>query len=487
MGETKPLKEKTITGFKWVIIENTLDLGIVFLISVILSRILTPADYGLVGMTVIFALILKVFVDGGLRSSLIRYRIVTQKDFTTVFYFKFVISIVCYLLLFFCAPLIAIFYKQPVLTNIVRLSSLSLIINTLSTIHHTICTKEINFKTPTIIGIVSNISGGGVGIALAYNGFGVWSLVWQALIKSSVSTSLFWFAIKWRPRWYFSKRLFFRHFRFGMNILKSNLIMHIVDNFNTLVIGKYYSPALLGQFSRAEAFVNLFSKGLFAVSHRIMYPVLCSINNDQARLNAVFNKFMAIISFFTAYLTFMLVAVSDNFIPLIIGNQWGISIVYLKIIALGAFFYPIRTQNIYYANVLGRSDLFAKAIAFQRTLTIVIAIIGAFTYIEVLVYGYTVSSICSYIYNTLQIKKVTGIHLGSQMKLILSCNWVTFILAIFIYLLGLTLHYDHSINFLIQFFVAILLSFAAFETLKPKVYLEIKSILVAESVKLFKR
>ena len=482
-----PLKEKTVHGAKWVMIDNFFSLGVVFLISIVLARLLTPADYGLIGMTVIFTAILNVFVEGGLSASLIRSRNVTQKDFTTVFYFNLAVCLICYLLIYFGAPAIAFFYKQPVLTNVIRLSSLSLIINGLSIVQHTIRVKEINFKIQAIISIISHTIGGITGIALAYNGFGVWSIVWQTLVKSTISTSLFWLTSKWRPRLYFSKRIFFRHFRFGIHILKSNLMMAVVDNFYYLVIGKFYAPALLGQFTRAEAFINLFTKNIYNVSHRIVFPVLCSINNDRERLHTVFYKFMAVISFVSAYFTFMLVAVSDNFIPFIIGPQWNTAVIYLKILATGAFFFPLRTQNIQLANVLGRSDLFVKAIAFQRTLTVCIAITGALTNIEVLVYGYTVSSVCSYIYNAYQINKVTGIHFGKQMKLILSCNWITFILAFVVFLLGLVLNYEYGINFLIQFVVACILSFVAFETLKPAVYMEVKSIVVDEIVKIIKR
>jgi len=474
------LKQKTIQGAKWAMMENFLDLGVSFLITLVLARLLTPADYGLIGMTLIFMVFLNVFVESGLSASLIRSKNITQKDLSTVFYFNLAVCFVCYLLLYIGAPFIADFYKQPVLINIVRVSGLSLIISGLSSVQNAIRIKEINFKIQAKISIVGNILGGITGITLAYNGFGVWSIVWQTLVKSIINTSLLWLTSEWRPHRYFSKIILFRHFRFGMNILKSNLFMTIADNFYYLVIGKFYSSSLLGQYTKAETFINLFTKNIYNVAHRVVFPVLCSINDDMLRLHAVFYKFMAAISFVSAYFTFMFIAVSDNFIPFVIGPQWGTAIIYMKALATGAFLFPIRTQNIQLANVLGHSDVFVKAITFQRTLTILIAIAGAFTCIEVLVYGYSVSSICSYIYNARLIKNISGINIGSQIKLILSCNWLTFILAAAVYLSGLVLNFGYGINFLIQFAMALILSLIVFETLKPKVYVEIKSIIIKE-------
>lgn len=480
------LKEKTINGAKWVIIDNFLNIGISFFISIILARLLTPAYYGLIGMSAVFISILNVFVSSGLGKSLIRCRNVSQKDFSTVFYFNLVVCIVCYILLYIGAPLIADFYKEPVLKNIVRISGLSLIISGLSLVQNVIRIREINFKIQAKISTISNIIGGITGIILAFKGFGVWSIVCQTLTRSIMNTSQYWITSKWRPKWYFSKKIFFRHFSYGINILKSNLIISVVDNVYSLVIGRYYSPSLLGQYSRAESFINLPTKNIQLTANSVFFPVLCSINNNMERLRAVFNRLMAIISFVSAYLIFMFVAVSDNFIPFVIGPQWGIAIVYVKFLMIGAFLYPLKSQNIQLINVLGRSDIYVKAVSFQRTLTIITAIIGIFTSIWVLVCGYSVLGVCSYIYNAYQVKKVAGIDIGVQLKMILNCNWITFTLASIVYILGLSLNYGYCINFLIQFIMALVLSFVTFETIKPKVYLEVKNIILEEFKKLSK-
>ncbi|MDL2264906.1 lipopolysaccharide biosynthesis protein [Parabacteroides sp. OttesenSCG-928-G21] len=481
------LKEKAIHGTKWAMIDSFLNISVSFVISLILARLLTPNDYGLIGMTNILIVILNVFVSSGLGSSLIRTRNISQKDYSTIFFFNIVICIVAYIILFGLAPFVAQIYDQPILKKTTRVLGLSLIINGLSIVQSSIRTKQINFKIQAKITIVGTVSGGIFGIILAYNEFGVWSIVGQTILRSTIVTSLFWLTSEWRPIWYFSKKIFQRHFSYSINILKSNLAIAIIDNFYYLIIGKFYSAATLGQYTRAETFVNLFTKNIQMLAHTVGFPTLCSINNDKEAVKIVFKKIMTSLSFFSCLCIFMFVAISDNFIPFTIGEQWNTSIIYLKILSIGAFFYPIKSQNIQLVNVFGRSDIYKKAVVFQRILTIVFAVIGIFTNILVLVWGYSIVNICSYFYNSIQVKRIIKISIREQIYQIIKVNWITILISLLIFLIGVNLNFGHGINLLIQLLIAFFLSITIFEKTKHEIYMYSKKIILSELSKIIKK
>jgi len=472
------LKEKAIHGTKWAMIDNLLTLGISFVISLILARLLTPADYGLVGMTTVFTAILNVFVTGGFGSSLIRARNISQKDFSTIFYFNLLVCILAYVLLFLSAPFIASFYNQPILNDIIKVLGLSLILNGLSVVQTAIRTKQINFKIQAQISAIANIISGIIGITLAYNGFGVWSIVWQILSKSTISTGLFWVTSKWKPAWYFSKKILKRHLNYSMHILKSQITISITNNIFYFVIGKYYSPSTLGLYSRAESFVNLFSKNIELTINKTSFSILCSVNDDKEKLIRVFNEFLLLTSFISAFLTLNFTAVSDNFIPATIGDKWITAAYYMKILSISAFFYPINTMNIRIANVVGRPDIFTKAISFQRILLIACAIIGVCTNIEVMLYGTVFVSICTYINNSLKIKQLVNISISEQIFSIIKTSLPSVIGAVIIWFIGYLLPFNEIVNLVIQLSIGAIGYLVYFEGLKNEHYLKIKDIIV---------
>lgn len=472
------LKNKAVHGTKWLMISKFLNIGISFIFSMFLARLLGPTDFGLIGMTTVFITILNVFVTSGLGSSLIRTKDTTNEDYSTIFYFNLLICIVSYSILFLAAPLIADFYNQTILKSVVRVLGISVIISGLSMVQLSIRTKQINFKIQTIVSSISLIISGVIGILLAYNGYGVWSLVWQTIISSVLSTLMYWFTSEWRPNLFFSITILKKHFNYGIHILKSQLLIAISNNLFYLVIGKYYSATTLGLYTRSDTLVNLFSKNIEQTLNSVIFPTLCAINDDKERLIRVYSDFLSVTSFLAAFLTLNFVAVSNNFISVALGPSWAEVSHYMKILVVSAFFYPINTINIRIANVLGNSKIFANAIAFQRVLLVIITVIGIFTNFEVLLYGTIVISVITYIYNSQKVKEMLGISINYQFKDLLINSLPSIVGAFIIWGIGTLLPFSDLINLVLQILIGAIMYFLYFEKIKLSIYIKSKEMIL---------
>lgn len=471
------LKEKAINGTKWLMIGKLVNTGVSFVFSMVLARLLGPSEYGLVGMTTVFMTFFNVFITSGLGSSLIRTKDTTREDYSTIFYFNLVVCLISYIILYLGAPYIANFYNKPILKDIVRVLGITLIIGGLSMVQSSIRTKQINFKIETIISFSSTIIAGIISITLAFNGYGVWSIVWQNVINAILSSLMFWVTSEWRPHFFFSYTLLKKHLSYGINYLRSQLTICVSDNIFYFVIGKYYSPSSLGLYTRAETLVNLFSKNIEQTLNSIIFPTLCKINDDRERLVSVFNDFLSVTSFLAAFFTLNFVAVSDNFISVALGAKWIITSYYMKILVISAFFHPVNTINIRIANVLGYSDVFANAIAFQRTLWIILAVTGIYTSFETLLYGTIPVSILTYIYNVNKVKKMIGISVKHQFKDLIINSLPSFAGAILIWLIGYYLPFNKIVALIIQICFGIILFYFYFEKTQLPVYLKTKEII----------
>jgi teichuronic acid exporter len=279
----KGLREKAIKGVSWSFVDNIANAGITFIVGIILARILSPAEFGLIGMITIFIAVSNSIVDSGFSSALIRKVEPKDVDYNTVFYFNLCLGIGLYLILFYSAPAISRFFKEPSLISITRVMGTILIINAFGIVQRSLLVKEVDFKTQTNISLIASIISGIVGITMALKGFGVWSLVAQQILRQLLNSIFLWVFNKWRPALEFSKDSFQELFGFGSKLLISGLMDTIYNNIYFLIIGKYYSAVQLGQYTRAEQFNSIFSSNLTSLVQRVSYPVLCSIQDDDER------------------------------------------------------------------------------------------------------------------------------------------------------------------------------------------------------------
>ena len=367
MGE---LKEKTLSGVKWNAIGRFSTQGVSFVISILLARILTPSDYGVVGMIGIFMAIAQTFIDSGFGSALIRKKDCTEEDFSTAFYFNIVVGIVCYLLLFFSAPLIANFFDTPILRDIVRVLSINLFLNSLSIVQTAKLTAAVDFKSQAKVSLVATIVSGCVGLVMAYSGFGVWSLVYQSVSLSLVRTFLLWMITKWKPLRTFSKHSFKYLFGFGSKILSASLLHTIYSNLTTILIGKFYTPKDLGFYTRGESLATLPSSNLTGILQSVTYPILSKMQDDDARLVSVYRKYIRITSMVIFFGMFLMAALAKPLILTLLTDKWLESVIFLQVFCFAYMFDHICQLNLNILYVKGRSGLVLRLEIIKKTISI---------------------------------------------------------------------------------------------------------------------
>lgn len=394
------LKKKTVKGTIWSALERFSVQGIQFVVMIIMARILTPADYGLVGMLTVFIAVSQSLVDSGFSQALIRKLDRSETDNSTVFYFNIVVGAVLYFVLFICAPLIAKFYSEPLLVPLTRLISLSVFINSFVVVQRAILTIEIDFKTQAKATLVSAVVSGAVGISMAYTGFGVWALVWLQLTSISFNVGLLWIFSKWRPKWIYSWKSFRELFGFGSKLALSGIINTLYNNISILIIGKVFKASDLGYYTRAYQFASFPSSNISGIIQRVTYPVLCTIQNDDDRLRNVYRRFLRLSAFLVFPLMIGLAAVAHPFINLVLTEKWSFTAELLPIVCLGMMWIPIHSINLNLLQVKGRSDLFLRLEIWKKIIGIVLLCITIPLGLKALFWGNFASSIICLIINT---------------------------------------------------------------------------------------
>lgn len=392
------LKDKTVKGTVWSGIDNVVQFGTTFVVGVILARLLTPDDYGLVGIIAIFTAISNTIINGGFTSALIRTKTITEDDYNTAFVSNLVLSVGLYFVIFLTSHLIASFFGREELVLLTRVSTIGIIIGSFTLIQRTLLTKRIDFKSQTKVTFVASLTSGSVGILMAFCGCGVWSLVTQGLVSNTMNAILLWVANKWTPRLKFSKESFFRLFGFGWKMMLSSLLDTIWRELNQVIIGKYYNPAALGQYTRANNFSSLFSRNLSDVVQRVSYPVLSEVQDEKERMVSAYRRIIKITMFVTAVGMFFLGAISEPFIYCLIGPKWHDAALFLPILCLTGSLYPIQSINLNMLQVLGRSDLFLGLEIIKKIIALGPLFIGIYYGILPMLYaGIPLTIICYFL------------------------------------------------------------------------------------------
>ncbi|MES1222005.1 MAG: lipopolysaccharide biosynthesis protein, partial [Bacteroidota bacterium] len=355
---TQKLKHTAINALIWSGIEKFSLQAIGFISTIIVARLLTPADFGLVAMITIFIAISNVFIDSGFGTAIIQKKDLTNADCSTVFFFNLLIAIILYFILFFCAPLIADFYKQPELTNLTRVLGLVLVFNSLGLIQISLIQKEIKFKTNTKINLFALLISSSTGITCALLGFGVWSLVIQQVCLSLVKTILLWTFNKWRPVLEFSKSSFHHLFRFSSGLLLSEILETFFQNIYYVIIGRFFPASELGFFTQAKKLNDVSVTTLTSVVTQVAFPVFSTIHDDVVKLKAAFRKNIRFISFLVLPLSFCLMAVSHSLILALLKEKWLPAAPLLQILCIMGIFYTLDVSNMVLLKSKGKSALY---------------------------------------------------------------------------------------------------------------------------------
>lgn len=452
MIEKDNLKNKTLTGLLWSFIDLFASQGIQLLVLLYLARVLVPEHFGLIGMVAVFIAISHTIVDSGFSQALIREEKVDKEEYSTIFYFNLMIAGSLYLLLYLLAPLISNFFANEELKGIMRVLSLGIIINSLGIIPRVLLIKKINFKTQSIITILSSSLAGGVAIILAVSGFGVWSLVIQSLTNQLLQTCFLWWMNRWFPAFAFRIAFFRKLFGFGSKLLISGLIDTFFNHIYSIIIGRFYSAAQLGYYANAVKLTDVITNSSTAALQRVTYPVLSAIREDKVRLKRMYQKIMRL----TAYLMFPimmgLIAIADSLIPLLLGDAWVESIAYFQLLCMAAMIYPLHAINLNILQVQGRADLFLKLEIIKKTL--LTFLIGTSLFFELGITGLIGAAIlCSYIslfINSFYSAKEISYSIFQQLKDIYPSFILSISMGITVYSLGIALPISYFFKIIIQ-------------------------------------
>lgn len=469
------LRDKTARGVGWSFIDNIANSGITFLVGLVLARLLTPEEYGVMAMIAIFIAVSDSIIDSGFSNALIRKVDIERIDYNTVFYFNLIVSISLYILLFFVSPAISAFFREPVLVDVMRVIGFVLIVNALAIIPRTIFIRNINFKTQTKVSLIASISSGVVGIGMALSGMGVWSLVGQQLSRQLLNTVFLWGYCKWKPVFEFSAKSFKEMFGFGSKLLVSGLLDTIYKDIYYLVIGRFFTSFVLGQYTRAKQFNTIFSSNLTTVVQRVSYPVLSSIQNEPERLCGAYRKVIKSTMLVTFACMLGLAAMAKPLIIILIGEKWLPAAGYLQIICFSGMLYPLHAINLNILQVKGRSDLFLKLEIIKKTIAVFPILIGIFYGIEYMLWGSVLTSFIAYFLNSHYSADLIRYSTIEQIKDVLPVFAVSLTIAAVMWLFSL-LDISVYIQLPIQIIVGLTLAFAVYERLRLPEYLEVKRL-----------
>ena len=394
------LKSKTLHSLFWSFLESGGREAIQFVISIILARLLLPEQFGLIAMLAIFMTVAQSFIDSGFGAALIQKQDASRVDESSIFYFNIAVGLVTAGLLCLAAPWIASFYKIPQLALITRILSLNLIINPFCLVQISLLTKRLDFRTQMKISMTAMLLSGGVGIAMAYQGFGVWSLVAQSICSNVFRTALLWMVYSWKPMLVFSYASLRSMFAFGSKLFMSGLLETTFNNIYLLVIGKVYSPIDLGFYSRAKRIVLMPTQNIFGSVAKVTFPAFSAIQGDKPRLKRGVSEALKAMSLVNFPLMIGLAVCAKPLVRVLLTDKWLPTVPYLQLLCFVGLLYPLHVIHLKVLTAQGRSDLYFR-LEIIKKLTAVVAI--ALTYrwgIIVMIYGQIAQSAIGYYLNS---------------------------------------------------------------------------------------
>lgn len=418
-GNQEAVTKQTTKGLVWSVIDRFAGQGIQFLMSLVIARLVLPADYGLIAMLMVFMAIAQTFVDSGFGSALVQKKDRTDIDFSTVFVFNGGVALACYGLLFFAAPLIASFYRQPELVLVTRVAGLTLLINAMGAVQLARLTIALDFKKIAVATLVSVTLSGALGIWMAYKGYGVWALVAQTLTYNMVYNGLLWVISGWKPSLAFSKTAFKSLFSFGSKLLLSSLLHTLYVNLYSLVIGRLFSPKDLGFYNRSSVLAMFPSSNLSTVIYRVVYPVQCRLQDDREAMVSHFLQYLRLSCFVIFPIMIGFSVLAEPLVLLLLKAKWLPAVPYLQILCIAYMWDAIMKLNGAVINAKGRSDLFFKAELYKKLVAFLILAATVPFGIKVMCYGLILYAFADIRIITLYTHQLVGLGLMPQVKALL--------------------------------------------------------------------
>lgn len=450
MNSNRSLTERTITGMIWSSVHRFGTMLISFATNLVLARLLTPEDFGIIGMIMVFIAISSTLVDGGFASALIQKKNPTDQDYSTIFYWNLLTSITLFSVLYFAAPAIAKFYELPDLSIIFRVQGLVLIFNAFNLIQRTKLTKQLNFKRIANIEIITTLLGATIGVIMAYKGFGVWSLVAKLLLTSLFNSIFLWYLSKWRPGLNFSASSFKSLFSFGSYMLLTSLLNTVYNNIQALMIGKMFSAGDLGFYTQAHKIQQVPVTGLSSIVDQVTFPVFSQLQDNLEVMKIGISKSLKSITFLNFPLMVFFSIAAKPIIILLFTDKWSDSIPYLQVLAIAGMLYTLNTVNTNIFKSIGRSDTYFWVTFLKRGFGIVLIIIGAYFSIMGMLIAIVINTYLFFFINCYYSSKLSGYSTLQQIKDVGPAYLLSIISGITTYYIASLINTNHIIMFIIQ-------------------------------------
>ena len=444
-------REKAFTGVMWSTIHRFGVMAITFVSNIILARLLSPDDYGCIGMLMIFISLSTSFIDGGFGSALIQKKEPTNEDYSTIFYWNIVLSVVLYGVLFLFAPLIASFYHVAILSDVLRVQGVVLFFNSLSIIQQNQLRKKLMFKKLAIVNIISAILSLGVAAVLAYKGFGVWALVAQQITLSVINAILFWIVGHWSPDRVFSWTSFKELFKFGGFILLSNLFGTLSNEIQGLLVGRMFNPVAMGLYSQAYRLEGSAATATSSIIDQVTYPVLASYQDDRASFISALKRFIQIPAFVCSLVMMVMIVVAKPLIILLFSAKWVDCVPYFQILCTAGLAVCLQGSANNAIAAIGKSKVIFTWTIIKRTLTIVLCVVGIFVGgMYGLLWGCVAGAWSVYLINAYLVSKYVKYSFYKQVLDILPFVVISVVIGIVVYVLGANLSWHMYIVALVE-------------------------------------
>ena len=440
---------KVIKNFFWRFAERCGAQIVTFIVSIVLARILAPEDYGQIALITVFTTIMQVFVDSGLGTALIQKKDADDLDFSSVFYFNFVVCLVLYVIMFMAAPIIAAFYNDLSLIPIIRVISLTIVISGVKGIQQSYVSRNMLFKRFFYATLGGTVFSAFFGIGLAYAGFGVWAIVAQQLSNTAIDTLILWLTVKWRPKKMFSWERLKALLSFGWKMLASALLDTVYGNIRSLIIGKLYSSADLAYYNQGDKFPTVIASNINASIDSVLLPTMASEQDNASRVKAMTRRAIKTSTYIMAPLMMGLAFCAEPIVRLVLTDKWLPCVPYLRIFCITYMFYPIHTANLNAIKAMGRSDLFLKLEIVKKIMGLTILLLTMHWGVMIMAYSLLLSSVLSQIINSWPNWKLLNYNYWEQIKDILPGILIAIFMGLCVNLVAL-LHLSDVVTLLIQ-------------------------------------
>lgn len=430
------LKQNVFSNVIWRFAERTGAQLVGFIVSIVLARILSPSDYGIVALVSVFTTIMQVFVDSGLGNALIQKKDADDVDFSTVFYTNIAFCLVLYLIIFISAPLIAKLYNNEDLIAVTRVLGLTIVISGVKNVQQAYVSRKMIFKIFFFATLVGTIGAGVLGITLAINGAGVWALVAQQIFNLTVDTIILWITVKWRPKKFFSFTRLKELFSYGWKLLVSSIIDTVYNNVRQLIIGKFYSSSDLAYYNKAKQFPELIVNNVNTSIDSVLLPTMSREQENKEKVRTMTRRAIKTSIYIMAPLMMGLAFTANNVIKILLTDKWSASVPYLIVFAITYMFWPVHTANLNAIKAMGRSDLFLKLEIIKKAVGVILLLLTFRISVWAMALSFLISGVISQIINAWPNRKLLNYSYLQQFKDILPSIVLAVVMGIIVYLIN---------------------------------------------------